>query len=132
MVALWNKLNGVNDPLSQAFSFNQDLRQMSIEFLDVVLLIEHGRHAAGLDGIGRIVLHAATARSEVQREVDHSLLAIQIFFLLRKASQREKHIFQIQAGMDTFKQRLQSTTLRPRSNPNKMTASSLRRRDPGS
>ena len=51
---------------------------MSIQLLDVVLLIEHSGHAAVVgDRLGVRILVAA----EVEREIDHALLAVQIFLL---------------------------------------------------
>jgi len=53
---------------------------MSVELFDVVLLVEDGRHVPVV-GVRCAVIAGILITSQVQRKINHTLLAIEILFL---------------------------------------------------
>jgi hypothetical protein len=53
---------------------------MSIELFDVMFLIEDGRHVPVV-GVRRSVIAGILVTSQVQRKINHTLLAVKILFL---------------------------------------------------
>ena len=60
---------------------------MSVQFLDVVLLVENSGHVVVFKLVVRRFPGYVIAVSQIQREIDHPLLAIEVLFLLRQFSQ---------------------------------------------
>jgi len=62
------------------------LLQMSVQLLDVILLIEHRGHIVVLQLVVRRLAGYVIAVAQIKREIDHTLLTVEIFLLSQHAT----------------------------------------------